>query len=219
MMPARQRRQQHSRAAAAFTKLATGCGPAWGDSLCLVRWLYGRMTVEKPLLEKASKKQKIVHELRSLLAIFLYLALFFVVLRTYTHLILLQRQVSYVAYGLTIIKALALAKIILTGETLRLGERFHDKPLIVSTLYATLIFSAFALAFEVVEHVVLGWFHGKSVAEVFAEIMENGWPHLAGATLVLFVSFLPFFAFRALERDIGEGKLKELFFRSRKGRN
>src|SRR5262249_60213491 len=105
---------------------------------------------------KPGKKQKIVHELQSLLWNFLYLALFFLVLRTYTHLILLERQISYVAYGLTLIKALALAKIILTGETLRLGERFHDKPLIVPTLYATLIFSALTLAFEVIEHVVLG---------------------------------------------------------------
>jgi hypothetical protein len=175
--------------------------------------------VNSPVLEKASKKQKIVHELRSLLWIFLYLALFFLVLRTYAHLILLERQISYVAYGLTLLKALALAKIILTGETLRLGERFHDKPLIVPTLYATLIFSALTLAFEVVEHVVLGSIHGKTTVEVFTEILDKGWPHLAGATLVVFVSFLPFFAFRALERAIGEGKLKELFFRSREGRN
>src|SRR5262245_60634649 len=105
--------------------------------------------MESALLEKASKTEKIVHELRSVLWIFLYLALFFMVLRTYSNLIFLERQISYVGYGLTLIKALALAKIILTGETFRLGERFNDKPLIVPTLYATLIFTGFALVFEV----------------------------------------------------------------------
>ena len=174
--------------------------------------------MENPHLEKASKNEMLVHELRSLVAIFMYLALFFIVLRTYTHLILLERQISYVAYGLTLLKALALAKIILTGKTLRLGERFHDKPLIVSTLYATLIFSAFALALEVVEHLILGWVHGKSTSEVFTEILDKGWPHLVGAALVVFVAFLPFFAFRALERVIGEGKLKELFLGTRQRR-
>jgi quinol-cytochrome oxidoreductase complex cytochrome b subunit len=168
--------------------------------------------------EKTSKKQKILHELRQLVAIFLYLALFFMVLRTYTHLILLERQISYVAYGLTLLKALALAKIILTGETIRLGQRFHDKPLIIQTLYATVVFSALALAFEIVEHVILGQVHGKSVSEVTTEILEKGWPHLAGMTLVVFVSFLPFFAFRALERAIGEGKLTDLFFKNRSGK-
>jgi hypothetical protein len=170
--------------------------------------------VEKSVVEHAGKTQKIVHELRTLVVIFLYLALFFVVLRTYTHLILLERQISYVAYSLTLLKALALAKIILTGETLRLGERFHHKPLIVQTFYATLIFSAFALTLELVEHVILGLIHGHGVGEVITEILDKGWPHLAGATLVVFVAFLPFFAFRALERAMGEGKLKELFFTS-----
>jgi hypothetical protein len=165
--------------------------------------------------EKAGKKQKIVHELRELAANFLYLAAFFIVLRTYTHLVFLDRQITYVAYGLTLLKALALAKIILTGQTLRLGRRFEDRPLIVPTLYNTLVFSTFALAFEVVEHLVLGMIHGKSLGEAFAEILEKGWPHIVAMTLVVFVAFLPFFAFRALEDAIGEGKLRELFIKGR----
>jgi hypothetical protein len=165
--------------------------------------------------EKAGRKQKIIHELRQLLGIFLYLAVFFIVLRTYTNLILAEPQTIYAAYGLTLLKALALAKIILTGETLRLGERFRERPLIVPTLYNTVIFSIFALAFEVVEHFVLGWIRGKDYAEVLAEFLDKGWPHLLAVTLVIFVAFLPFFAFRATEHALGEGKLKELFFNTR----
>jgi len=168
--------------------------------------------------EKAGKKEKIVHELRQLAGIFLYLAFFFMVLRTYTHLILVEHRISYVAYGLTVLKALALAKIILTGETLRLGERFHDRPLIIPTLYATLLFSIFALVLEVVEHLLLGKIHGKAFGEVFEEILEKGWPHLVGMSLVVFIAFLPFFAFRAVERTIGEGKLTDLFFKSREAK-
>jgi hypothetical protein len=166
--------------------------------------------------EKASKKQKIIRELRELAVIFLYLGAFFMVLRTYTHLVFLDRQIAYVAYGLTILKALALAKIILTGQTLRLSRRFDDQPLIVPTLYNTSVFSTFALAFEFVEHLIIGMVHGKSLGEAFAEILEKGWPHIVAATLVVFVAFLPFFAFRALEDAMGEGKLKELFFKRRR---
>jgi hypothetical protein len=162
--------------------------------------------------EHTTKKQKIIHEIRQLVAIFLYLASFFVVMRTYANLVLLEHQISLVAYGLTILKSLALAKIVLTGETLRLGERFHDRPLIIATIVNTLIFSAFTLTFEIVEHLILGLIHEKSPAEVFGEIAEKGWPHLVGLTLVVFVAFLPFFAFRAVERRLGEGTLKGLFF-------
>jgi hypothetical protein len=165
--------------------------------------------------DKTGRKQTLVHELRELFVIFVYLGAFFMLLRTYTHLVFLDRQIAYVAYALTLLKALAMAKVILTGETLRLSRSFDKRPLIWPTLYNTIVFSAFALAFEVVEHLVLGMIHGKSLGEAFAEILDKRWPHIVAATLVTFVAFLPFFAFRAMESVMGEGKLKELFFKTR----
>jgi hypothetical protein len=176
--------------------------------------LQGRDSMNSTHTEKPGRKQKIIHELRQLMGIFLYLGVFFIVLRTYTHLILAEYEIIYAAYALTLLKALALAKIIITGETLRLGaRRFHDRPLIITTLYNTVVFSIFALVFEVVEHFIYGWIRGKGFTEVYTEILDKGWPHLVAATLVVFVAFLPFFAFREMERVLGEGKLKEWFFK------
>jgi hypothetical protein len=163
--------------------------------------------------ENLGMKQKVVHEIRRLLLIFAYLAIFFLVFRFYTRLVLSEYEINYFEYGLTLLKALALAKIILTAEALRLGERFRERPLIIPTLYATLVFSAFALAFEILEHIIVGWFRGKNPSEVFAELQDKGWPHLAGMTLVVFVAFLPFFAFRETERSLGEGRLRDLFIK------
>ena len=113
--------------------------------------------------------------------IFAYLAIFFLVFRFYTRLVLSEYQINYFEYGLTLLKALALAKIILTAEALRLGDRFRERPLIVPTLYATLVFSAFALAFEILEHIIIGLFRGKGPSEgttitsliVFATFLEH----------------------------------------------
>jgi hypothetical protein len=163
---------------------------------------------------KAGTKQKLVHEIRRLLAIFVYLAVFFLVFKLYTRLVLSEYQINYFDYGLTLLKALALAKVILTAEALHLGEGFRQRPLVVPTLYATLVFSLFALAFEVLEHIIIGKFRGRDVSQVFAELLDHGWPHLAGMTLVVFVSFLPFFAFRETERVLGEGKIIGLFIKS-----
>jgi hypothetical protein len=167
--------------------------------------------------EPAGLKHKIAHEVRRLLLIFAYLAVFFLVLRFYARLILSEYRVNYVVYGLTLLKALALAKVVLTGETLRLGERFRSHPLIVPTLYKTAVFSAFALAFEVVEHFILGWVHGKGAAEVWAELVGSGWPHVVTAAVVVFVAFLPFFAFRELDRVLGVGGLRDLFLKRNAG--
>jgi hypothetical protein len=165
--------------------------------------------------KKVGTKQKLAHELRQLLVIFLYLAGFFTVFRLYTRLVLAEYQINYFHYGLTLLKSLALAKIILTGEALRLGERSRSRPLIFLTFYFAVVFSIFALAFEIVEHLILGWFRGKSPAEVLIEISEKGWPHLAAMTMVVFFAFLPFFAFRETAHALGEGKLRDLFLKPR----
>jgi len=70
-------------------------------------------------VENVGLKQKLVHEVRRLALIFAYLALFFLVFRFYTRLVLSEYQINYFEYGLTLLKALALAKIVLTAEALR----------------------------------------------------------------------------------------------------
>jgi hypothetical protein len=160
-------------------------------------------------------RKKLAHEIRQLLFIAAYLALFFLVFRLYTDLILEQYGVNYFEYGLTIVKALALAKIILTAEALHLGERFRAHPLIVPTIYNTIVFALFALVFEILEHILMGKIHGKTITEVLTGIANEGWPRLAGTTLVVLIAFLPFFAFRETERELGEARLRDLFFKSR----
>jgi hypothetical protein len=160
-------------------------------------------------------KQKILHEIRRMAMIFIYLSVFFLVFRLYTRLVLSEYRINTFEYGLTILKALALAKVIITVETLRLGERFRERPLIIPTLYSTVVFTLFAFAFEIVEHVTVGQLRGHGVAQVFTELLDKGWPYIAGMTLVVFVAFLPFFAFREAERVLGEGKLRDLFIKPR----
>jgi hypothetical protein len=164
---------------------------------------------------KAGWKHKIAHELRRLVVIFVYLSVFFVGFRLYSRLILAEYRINYFVYGLTLLKSLALAKVILTGEALRLGQRYRDMPLIVPTFYKTVVFSAFALTFEVLEHFILGWVHGREPAEVWTELLDHGWPHLVAMMGVVFVAFLPFFAFREAEHALGERTLQDLFLKRR----
>lgn len=170
--------------------------------------------------EKLSLKQRLVEEMRRLLAISVYLSIFFLVFRLYTNLVLDQLHINYFVYGLTVLKAVVLAKIILAADALRLGRRFHERPLIVPTLYNTVVFAVFALVSEIFEHLIVGaLLHGQGPAAVFAEIRDKGWPNLAGMTLVVFVAFIPFFAFREVERVLGEGTLFDLFFTRKRAAN
>jgi hypothetical protein len=160
-------------------------------------------------------KQRVLHEIKQFLAISIYLTVFFGVFKWYKRLILAEYQIDFLTYGYVILQSLALAKIILTGEALRLGRKYQERPLIVTTVIRTVMFSALAWAFDVLEHLLLGWVRGKELTEVLQEFLDKGWPHILAMTLVVFVAFLPFFAFRELERVWGERELHNLFFQRR----
>ena len=107
------------------------------------------------------------------------------------------------------IEALILAKVIMIGAVFRLGRGFEHKPLIYPTLYKTVVFTLFvALSSPSTWSRV----SGGGAREVWF-VLGNG-PHefLAGS-LIIFVAFIPFFAFKEMARVLGEEKIRVLFFR------
>ena len=160
---------------------------------------------------KAGLKEKVIHEVKEMLVIFLYLALFFCAFTTYRRLVMKEVGVSYFHYGFALIKALVLAKVVLLGQYARVAKIFNDRPLIVPTIYKVILFSFFTLAFEVLELVMGGLLHGKDLLGGLQEIVSAGRNELLARTLVVLFAFVPFFAFGEIARVLGEGKLSEMF--------
>jgi len=161
--------------------------------------------------EKPTTKQKVIHELEQLTAIFLYLAFFFCALATYSMLLLNKYDISYFNYGVALLNALIIAKVILIGEYAHLGKRHENKPLFLSSLYKAILFSVLVFAFHVVEELIKRLIHGKGFAGAFHEVRLDD---LAVRTLIIFCTFLPLFAFRELQRVMGEEKFRDLFFKT-----
>ena len=154
-------------------------------------------------------------ETKTFLFLFVYLALLLGAFTTYRRLILAKYDIPYFRYGYSLVEALVLAKVVVLGRYLRLGDRFRDYPLIVPTLYKTLWFSVIVLAFSALEHLIVGWWHGESSAFVLDEIMAQTIWELLANVLVLFIALVPLFAVWETGRLLGEGKLFELFFTRR----
>jgi len=156
---------------------------------------------------------KIVHEMREFLAIAVFLALFLGAFHTYEMLVLHQFHIKYFAYGSAVVTALILAKIILVGDYMRLGKKQEDRPLLISSLYKAFLFGLLVAAFHIVEEAVRGLVHGEGLAGLFHELGRSD--ELAARALVMFCAFIPLFAYRELERVMGEGKLSTLLFHKR----
>lgn len=165
--------------------------------------------------KKTGWKQKMVRELVEYWVIFVYLACFFGVFTWYRRLILMAYQITYLNYGVAIVEALVLAKVIMIGDMIHLGRhRFESKPLYVPTLYRTFIFTIFVGIFSVLEHLLKGFVDGKRSIEVLRELFGGaGKFDVLARCLIMFFAFIPFFAGREMARVLGKGKITNLFFR------
>jgi hypothetical protein len=154
-------------------------------------------------------KQKAAHELVQFVAIFLYLAFFFCALATYNMLLLKDFNVSYFTYGFAFINALVIAKVILIGEYAHLGKKHEAKPLLLAAIHKAFLFTLLVFAFHVVEELIRFLIHRENMATALREIRIDD---LLGRSLVVFCTFIPLFAFRELQRVLGEDKFRALFF-------
>jgi len=168
-----------------------------------------------PDQKKRTWKERIFHELVEYWISVMYLSLVFAAFTQYRRFVLAAHDIIYTNYWVAVIEALILAKVIMIGAVVRLGRGLEDKPLIYPTLYKTVVFSLFVIAFTVVEHAVKGLWSGKGLTGGVVELYREGLDELLAGSLVIFVALIPFFGVKELGRVLGEEKIRALFFRSR----
>jgi hypothetical protein len=157
-------------------------------------------------------KQVVVHELKQMTFITVYLAFFFCALATYSALLMQKSEVAYLTYGAALINALVVAKVILIGEAAHVGKSHEAKPLVYSCFYKAFLYTLLVVAFHVIEEIIKGMIHGKDVTSAFRDIHPD---EVLARSVIIFCTFIPFFAFRELARVLDPEKLRSLFFASR----
>jgi len=163
---------------------------------------------------KSRKWEKIlIHEMFEYFFNFAFLAFFLIAFAWYRRLILASYHIQYLGYWAPLIEAAVLAKVIMIGDALRMGRAFRNRPLVVPVIYRTVVFSVFVVLFSFLEHVVDALIHGKTAADGIAEITSQGGYIILAWCVVIIAAFLPFFTVKEIERVLGTGKIRWLFFR------
>jgi hypothetical protein len=162
-----------------------------------------------------SLKERALEEIRVYGVITLYLWLFLASFTAYRRLILAETGVVYLHYGIALVEALVIAKVVLLGRIFGFSRRFEDRRLIVPVIYKSAVFALLVIVFSVVEHLVVGWVHGKGALAGLRELTSIGADEIGARILMLTVAFVPLFAFYELGRVLGMRRLADLFFSPR----
>jgi hypothetical protein len=164
-------------------------------------------------LPKRTFKERILHNFREFVAMFLYLWLLFALFSWHEAIVLAKHHIDYKPFGLAFINAFVLAKVMLVAEELRLGTRFRKTAPIFPVLHKSLLFAIIFICFNVAEEIIIGLFKGQTVAESIPRIGGGSPLGLVIASLIITVALIPFFAFREMSRVMGKGVLEALFLK------
>jgi hypothetical protein len=160
-------------------------------------------------------KEKVEEELKLFWVVFGFLAVMFSAFLTYRRLVSNEVGITYLHYGAGLIKAAIVAKVILVGQALQLGKRIEDQPLILVVLVKAVLYGLLVAVFGVLERVVEGLLHGYGWQAIANRVVMNGPDEILAGTLMVMVSFIPFFALWEIGRVLGAGKLSEMFLHKR----
>jgi len=139
----------------------------------------------------------------------------FSALTFYKSAILEAQGVNWLPWGFALIKALILAKFILIGGALQIGEGHRPKPLIWQIIHKSIAFLILVAGFTVIEEAVVGFIHGKTFWESMAEVGGGTTEEMIATVIIMFLVFLPLFAYCVFSEALGERALHRLLFEKR----
>ena len=165
----------------------------------------------------AHLKERAIEELKEFWIVSLYLFIFLGAFTLYRRIVLSEFGVAYLHYGVALIEALVIAKVVLIGRAVGLDELCkRGGPLILPVVLQSAVFAFLATLFGVLEHIVEGLIHKKDWASITSNSFGFGSLELFGRMIVLFISFIPFFAFLEVGDVLGQHELFEMLFSRRR---
>lgn len=160
-----------------------------------------------------SLKQRAYDDIKEFLILALYLWVVFGMFVVYKSIILAEHHIDFAPHGAALFNAVALAKIMLVGKKLHLGDKTNDGPLIYPILLKSAMFSILLACFKILEEVAIGLYRGEFFREALSDVGGGTWKALLSFVVLLFVVLIPLFGFTELQRVFGQEKLKQVLFR------
>jgi hypothetical protein len=161
---------------------------------------------------KATLPQRAIHEFKELAIVTLYLYITLGAVILFKAAVLHTHGVSFVPWGIAIVKAAVLAKFMLIGRAMKIGEHKTSSPLIWPTLHMAFAFLVLLVIMTIIEEAVVGLFHHQSIAASLGDLFGPRLEETLAGYLIMLLVLIPYSAFLVLGDAIGEGRLARMFF-------
>jgi hypothetical protein len=138
--------------------------------------------------KKAPRRQRIKTELREFAILAVYLFIPFTALAAFKAAVLEAHGISFAPWIFAAIKAIVSAKFLLIGRMFGLGDGLaRNYPLILSTLYRSLVFLIVLFILSAVEEILIGQHRGESVVDSFMSIGGGTLWQVVAASVIMFL--------------------------------
>ncbi len=155
--------------------------------------------------------QRLRRELSEYLVISVYLFVCFGALLFYKAAILHSDGIEFAPFGIAIVKALVVGKFVLILHAFKIGEsKGGAAVLFADILKKSALFLIFLIVLTVVEEIIVGLLHGRSVMEAIGEIGGGTLQQALATSVLMLLILIPYFTCRLVAVRLGEGALWKL---------
>ncbi|PPQ36644.1 hypothetical protein [Rhodopila globiformis] len=164
-----------------------------------------------PLHERA------LDEFKELLVLTAYLYVCLGALMLQKTAVLQDAGISFDMWGIALVKSLLLAKFMLVGRALHIGQhRFRNEALIWPTLYQSVLTLLLLLVLDTAEELLVGLIHKRALVDSLAHVAGPTPLQVAASCLIMLLILIPYFAFQNLGEVLGGRTLVRLFLADRR---
>lgn len=157
--------------------------------------------------------ERIRHEIREIGLTTLYFLSCFLLFLSLKKLFLEEYHVEISVLHTAVIGALVVAKVVVLLEKTSVGSRFRSARLFIHVLYRSLLYTTAVFVVSVTERLFdLYRETGALPAALSQTWAGRDFPHFLAMNVCVGISFLIYNSFAEIDRHLGEGGLRRLFF-------
>ena len=159
---------------------------------------------------KPTLKERAIEELHTFKMVAAYLFVCLAVLMFYESTLSGAAQSSLSSLGAAAIKAAILAKFLLLGQALGVGEKAPVTRVGPAIFAKSVQLWLLVIALSVVEELLVGRYHGKPFGATLADYESGSVAHMVAKSLVVLLILLLLIATREFSRTLGPGVLRAM---------